>query len=137
MQAFLPSPMASATAMYHSGKSPLTRVREEAPEVPVPKGLKIRRLHKAFLRYHDPNNWPMLRAALQRMGRSDLIGNGKRHLIPHWQPDGTGDRHEGKRRPGRVRTQHTGLPPDSQGRRPRGRPKADKKAKKKGKRGGA
>ena len=123
VQAFLPSPMASATAMYHSGKSPLTRVRHDAPEVPIPKGLKVRRLHKAFLRYHDPNNWPMLRAALQRMGRSDLIGNGKRHLVPHWQPDGTGDRHEGKRRPGRARTQHTGLPPDSQGRRPAGKAK--------------
>jgi len=137
VQAFLPSPMASATAMYHSGKSPLTRVRESAPEVPIPKGLKVRRLHKAFLRYHDPNNWPMLRAALQRMGRSDLIGNGKRHLIPHWQPEGTGDRHEGKRRPGRVRTQHTGLPPDAQGRRPRMRGKAqgNKAPSKKGRRG--
>jgi len=118
VQAFLPSPMASATAMYHSGKSPLTRVRRDAPEVEVAKGLKTRRLHKAFLRYHDANNWPMLRAQLQRMGREDLIGNGKRHLIPHWQPAGTGEQHEGRRR-GRVRTQHTGLPPDSQGKRHR------------------
>ncbi|MEM6996521.1 MAG: YgiQ family radical SAM protein [Myxococcota bacterium] len=122
VQAFLPSPMASATAMYHSGKSPLSRVRHDAPSVPIPKGLKVRRLHKGFLRWHDPNNWPMLRAALRRMGREDLIGNGKRHLIPHWQPAGTGDRPEGGRRKGaHARTQHTGLPPDSQGRRPRRR----------------
>lgn len=119
VQAFLPSPMASATAMYHSGKSPLGRVRREGDDVPIPRGLKVRRLHKAFLRYHDANNWPMLRAALHRMGRSDLIGASKKHLIPHWQPAGTGEQHEGRRHQGRVRTQHTGLPPDSQGRRPK------------------
>jgi hypothetical protein len=45
-----------------------------------------RRLHKAFLRYHDPDNWPMLRQALKKMGRSDLIGNGHKHLIPSRQP---------------------------------------------------
>jgi len=54
------------------------------------RGLKQRRLHKAFLRYHDPENWPLLRETLQRMGRADLIGNGKKHLIPAWQPQGTG-----------------------------------------------
>lgn len=45
-----------------------------------------RRLHKAFLRYHDPNNWPLLREALMAMGRRDLIGNGPHHLIPTYQP---------------------------------------------------
>ena len=58
------------------------------------RGDKRRRLHKAFLRYHDPDNWPMLRAALKRMGRADLIGNGKRHLVPAWQPAGTGGKPE-------------------------------------------
>jgi hypothetical protein len=70
-------------------------------------------LHKAFLRYHDANNWPLLRKALHRMGRADLIGNGKRHLIPTWQPAGTGDAPEGARsaRGGKAfRTQHSGLP---------------------------
>ena len=52
----------------------------------IPKGIKVRRLHKAFLRYHDPENWPVLRDALKRMGRADLIGNGKQHLIPAYQP---------------------------------------------------
>ncbi|MCB1596939.1 MAG: DUF3362 domain-containing protein, partial [Gammaproteobacteria bacterium] len=37
-------------------------------------------------------NWPVLREALQRMGRADLIGNGQRHLVPSWQPAGTGKR---------------------------------------------
>ena len=75
----------------------------------------MRRLHKAFLRYHDANNWPLLREALKRMGRADLIGNGKRHLVPTWQPKGTGEQTSRAKRPGAktgrtFRTQHTGLP---------------------------
>jgi uncharacterized radical SAM protein YgiQ len=97
VQAYLPSPMAAATAMYHSGKDTLHKVRRNSGDITVPKGIKIRRLHKAFLRYHDAENWPMLREALQKMGRSDLIGNGKKHLIPSWQPAGTGGQGEGRR----------------------------------------
>jgi uncharacterized radical SAM protein YgiQ len=111
VQAFLPSPMATATAMFHSGKNPLKRVTRHSEEVLVPKGLKVRRLHKAFLRYHDPNNWPLLREALRRMGRADLIGSGKQQLVPAYQPAGTGEAPEGRRAASRpFRTQHTGLP---------------------------
>jgi uncharacterized radical SAM protein YgiQ len=113
VQAFLPSPMATATAMYHSGKNPLRRITRAGEEVRVPKGLKVRRLHKAFLRYHDANNWPVLREALRRMGRTDLIGSGKHQLVPAYQPVGTGDNAEGRRNVGAsrpFRTQHTGLP---------------------------
>jgi len=125
VQAFLPSPMATATAMWHSHKNPLHKVTRTSEEVHIPKGIKTRRLHKAFLRYHDANNWPMLREALKNMGRADLIGAGKNHLIPAWQPQGTGDASEGSRRPHKLRngkvagataakttpmrTQHTGL----------------------------
>jgi uncharacterized radical SAM protein YgiQ len=113
VQAFLPSPMATATAMYHSGKNPLKRITRASEEVVIPKGIKVRRLHKAFLRYHDPENWPVLRDALKRMGRADLIGNGKHHLIPAYQPVGSGA-HTGlpKLAPPiqTFRTQHTGLP---------------------------
>jgi hypothetical protein len=90
VQAFLPSPMATATAMYHSGKNPLHKVTRTSEDVLIPKGMRQRRLHKAFLRYHDPENWPLLREALQEMGRADLIGNGKKQLVPAWQPAGTG-----------------------------------------------
>jgi uncharacterized radical SAM protein YgiQ len=106
VQAFLPSPMATATAMYHSSKNPLKRVSRSSEEVVIPKGIKVRRLHKAFLRYHDPENWPLLRDALKRMGRADLIGNGKQHLIPAYQP--VGSSRSSPIRP--FRTQHTGLP---------------------------
>jgi uncharacterized radical SAM protein YgiQ len=118
VQAFLPSPMATATAMYHSGKNPLRRITRTSEEVHVPRGIRVRRLHKAFLRYHDANNWPLLRDALRQMGRADLIGNGKQHLVPTYQPIGTGRAHEGKRKAGSAppvkttpfKTQHTGLP---------------------------
>ena len=131
VQAFLPSPMATATAMYHSGKNPLHKVTRTSEDVVIPKGTRQRRLHKAFLRYHDPNNWPLLREALRQMGRSDLIGNGRHQLVPTYQPIGTGRAHEGHRKPGKTaasptrlqskpaanarpaqpfRTQHTGLP---------------------------
>ncbi|MEJ2609206.1 MAG: YgiQ family radical SAM protein [Candidatus Thiodiazotropha sp.] len=86
VQAFLPTPLAIASAMYHSGRNPLQKISRTSTQVSVVKGLKQRRLHKAFLRYHDPKNWPLLREALADMGRSDLIGNGKKHLIPNWQP---------------------------------------------------
>ncbi|HEY6865173.1 MAG TPA: YgiQ family radical SAM protein, partial [Burkholderiales bacterium] len=109
VQAFLPGPMATATAMYHTGRNPLRKITRDGERVTVPKGLRVRRLHKAFLRYHDPENWPVLRDALKRMGRADLIGPGRRCLVPAWQPEGTGLRHEG-RRTTPFRTQHTGLP---------------------------
>jgi uncharacterized radical SAM protein YgiQ len=87
VQTYLPSPMALSTAMYHSGFNPLKPVRRNASEkVEAVKGLRQRRLHKAFLRYHDPENWPTLREALKAMGRSDLIGSGKQHLVPREQP---------------------------------------------------
>ncbi|MGH8171267.1 MAG: DUF3362 domain-containing protein, partial [Steroidobacteraceae bacterium] len=120
VQAFLPSPMATATAMYHSGRNPLKRLSRSGGEVRIPKGLKVRRLHKAFLRYHDANNWPVLREALRRMGRGDLIGNGRHQLVPAYQPAGTGNSAEGQRARGTqqtFRTQHTGLPRNPRGAR--------------------
>jgi radical SAM superfamily enzyme YgiQ (UPF0313 family) len=78
--------MALATTMYHTGYNPLKKIQREGEKVFTAKGLRQRRLHKAFLRYHDAHNWPLLREALQTMGRADLIGNGKRHLVPSYQP---------------------------------------------------
>jgi uncharacterized radical SAM protein YgiQ len=147
VQTFYPSPMATATAMYHSGRNPLKRVHRtplaDDEAVDIVRGEKRRRLHKAFLRYHDPNNWPLLREALKSMGRADLIGNGKHHLIPTFQPltdgsyqsarrknstpagakDATGKAATGQaagkavNKPvrGRLLTQHTGLPPRATG----------------------
>ena len=90
VQNFLPTPLALATAMWHTEKNPLRKVTQESENVAVVRGGRQRKLHKAFLRYHDAENWPVLREALKAMGRADLIGPGKRHLIPAWQPAGTG-----------------------------------------------
>ena len=100
VQTFLPTPMALATAMYHTEKNPLKKVLGgKAEAVPVVRQGRTRRLHKAFLRYHAPDNWPLLREALKDMGREDLIGNSKKHLIPSYQPAGTGKQPEGMRTP--------------------------------------
>ena len=100
VQTFLPTPMALATAMYHTEKNPLKKVLGgKAETVPVVRQGRTRRLHKAFLRYHDPDNWPLLREALKEMGREDLIGNSRKHLIPLYQPAGTGKQPEGTRTP--------------------------------------
>ncbi len=97
VQTFLPTPMAIASAMYHTQRNPLRKVSKDSAKVETVRGGRQRRLHKAFLRYHDAENWPLLREALREMGRADLIGNGKKHLIPSFQPAGTGLRHEGGR----------------------------------------
>ncbi|HZL19039.1 MAG TPA: YgiQ family radical SAM protein [Polyangia bacterium] len=109
VQTFLPSPMATATAMYHSGRNPLHKLQRDGEIVPVAKGAKARRLHKAFLRYHDPANWPLLRQALRQMGRADLIGNGPDQLIPSRQP-AVGTPPVGAAPGGAFRTQHARRP---------------------------
>ncbi len=86
VQNFMPTPMALATAMYHSRKNPLHKVTPDSEAVETVRSGKTRRLHKAFLRYHDPENWDILREGLVRMGRGDLIGNGERHLVPRHNP---------------------------------------------------
>ncbi len=119
VQTFYPSPMATATAMYHTDLNPLkgiSRDPKRAERVDIVRGERRRRLHKAFLRWHDPNNWPLLREALKSMGRADLIGNGKQQLIPNWQPATDGSYQSARRKnstpaPGTALTQHTGLPP--------------------------
>lgn len=127
VQAFYPSPMATATTMYHTARNPLRKVTYKTEKVGTVKDPQQRRLHKAFLRYHDPNNWPLLRDALKAMGRADLIGDGKHQLIPKHQPltdgyksarrknstppGGAGARGKARGKP--MLTQHTGLPPRS------------------------
>jgi len=131
VQTFYPSPMATATAMYHTDLNPLKGISRDparAERVDTVRGEKRRRLHKAFLRWHDAANWPLLREALKAMGRADLIGNGRHQLIPTCQPAGDAGYVSARRKnstpaavrsaavqPGRLLTQHTGLPPRDTG----------------------
>ena len=129
-QTFYPSPKATATTMYHTNKNPLRKITRDSETVDIVRGEKRRRLHKAFLRYHDASNWPLLREALKAMGRADLIGNGKHHLIPTYQPLNDGGYTSARKKnstttagaakpapvvKGRMLTQHTGLPPRDNG----------------------
>ena len=114
--------MATATAMYHTGRNPLEKVGYKRGKVDSVKDPGQRRLHKAFLRYHDPQNWPLLRETLKNMGRADLIGDGDHQLIPAVQPGDTGAyqaprrkntsaAHRKRLHKKKVLTTHTGLPP--------------------------
>ena len=122
VQAFYPSPMATATAMYHSRKNPLRKVTYKSDTVDIVKSPEKRRLHKALLRYHDPQNWPLIREALRDMGLARLIGEGPGKLVPATQPSddsinvsarrkNRSAAHEKRVRKGKALTQHTGLPP--------------------------
>jgi len=117
----------------------LRKVSYKSEEVLQVKDAEQRKFHKALLRYHDPNNWEMLREALRKMGRADLIGDDDSHLIPTNQPE-TGRGYQAQRRKNteqahqrrtgkKLLTQHTGLPP-----RDKGGGKPLKKSKKSGRR---
>lgn len=134
VQAFYPSPMATATAMYHSGKNPLSKVGYKTDDVAVVKTPEQRRLHKALLRYHDPENWQLIRDALTTLGRKDLIGNGDNQLVPAHDAQNnyaaprrknSDQAHKRRLQKNRLLTQHTGLPPRETGGKkspgPRGR----------------
>jgi hypothetical protein len=126
VQTFLPTPMALATTMYHTERNPLRKLSRDGEHVGTVRSGRQRKLHKAFLRYHDPANWPVLRETLREMGRADLIGNGKHQLIPTYQPATDGSYQSARRKnstpgapvKGRLLTQHTGLPPRETGAAP-------------------
>ncbi|QTR50755.1 YgiQ family radical SAM protein [Candidatus Thiothrix anitrata] len=157
VQAFYPSPMASATTMYHTDKNPLHKVTYKSEKVATAKSPEQRKLHKAFLRWHDPKNWPLLRKAIAEMGRQELIGDGENQLIPHYKAGeeqlvyeahrrkNKGGEHQkrvgkaasippaNKQQGGKeMLTQHTGLPPKPHAgtnskQKPTGNPKQCKK----------
>ncbi len=109
VQNFYPSPMANATTIYHTELNSLKNLKGNSEKVPVAKGERQRRLHKALLRYHDPKGWPMIREALRAMGMAKLIGKGKGCLVPEETRD------ELKQKPkagGQIAvTKHTGVNP--------------------------
>ncbi|PRD22042.1 UNVERIFIED_CONTAM: UPF0313 protein [Trichonephila clavipes] len=108
VQNFYPSPMANATTIYHTEMNSLRNIKNNTEQVPVPKGARQRRLHKAILRYHDPAGWPMIREALRKMGKANLIGKGPNCLVPE---EGRNEKTaKGKGGKGRAAlTRHTGF----------------------------
>jgi len=108
VQNFYPSPMANATTIYHTEMNSLRNIKNNTEVVPVPKGARQRRLHKAILRYHDAAGWPMIREALRKMGKANLIGKGPNCLVPEEGRDEKAGKGGSKRgRP--ALTRHTGF----------------------------
>lgn len=110
VQNFYPSPMATATAMYYSERNPLKKLSYKSEKVLTAKGERVRRLHKALLRYHDPKNWPLIRETLKEQGRYDLIGDGDKQLVPaetsrfsSTKKPGSRERLQSKQKPGKKR----------------------------------
>jgi len=122
VQTFMPTPMALATTMYHSRRNPLRRVGADTETVDTARSGRQRKFHKALLRWHDPDNWPLIREGLKAMGRADLIGNRPDQLVPRDGPAGramsqaTGNT--------AARAPSRGNPPSSGARRVSGKPSA-------------
>jgi uncharacterized radical SAM protein YgiQ len=81
VQDFIPAPYDIATAMYYTGLDPFTK-----EPVPVARGLKDRRLQRALMQFFKPENYFLVREALETAGRRDLIGSGCDALIPAEPP---------------------------------------------------
>ena len=97
VQTFMPTPMALATTMYYSRRHPLRKVSQDSETVETARAGKVRKFHKALLRWHDAENWPLIREGLKALGRTDLIGRRPDQLVPHHQPGGVRGAANGKK----------------------------------------
>ncbi|UCF34951.1 MAG: YgiQ family radical SAM protein [Phycisphaerales bacterium] len=76
VQDFIPAPFDIAACMYHTGLDPMTR-----KPVYVAKYLRDRKLQRALMQFFKPENYFLVRKALIKAGRRDLIGDGCNSLI--------------------------------------------------------
>ncbi len=76
VQDFYPTPGTISTVIYYTGIHPMTE-----KEVYVCRDYKEKQMQRALLQYANPKNYALVREALIRAGRSDLIGNGEGCLI--------------------------------------------------------
>jgi uncharacterized radical SAM protein YgiQ len=81
VQDFIPAPFDIATCMYHTGLDPFT-----GEEVYVAKHLRDRKLQRGLMQFFKPENYFLVREALLKAGRGDLIGNGCDCVIPAHAP---------------------------------------------------
>jgi radical SAM superfamily enzyme YgiQ (UPF0313 family) len=77
VQDFIPAPFDIATCMYHTGLDPFT-----GEDVYIAKGLRDRKMQRALMQFFKPENYFLVREALLKAGRPDLIGSGCDCLIP-------------------------------------------------------
>ena len=94
VQDYYPTPGTPSTVMYYTGINPL-----DGKEVYVARDYHEKQLQRALLQYNRPQNYDLVVEALQKCGRTDLIGNGPDCLI---RPRGSaphGDAHKGGKPP--------------------------------------
>lgn len=77
VQDFYPTPATVSTCMYYTGLNPLTM-----EPVYVPKNPHEKAMQRALIQFKDPKNYDLVKEALCKAGRTDLIGFGKECLIP-------------------------------------------------------
>ena len=76
VQDFIPTPGSLSTCMYYTGLNPLT-----GEKVYVARTVKEKALQRALLQYRNPANYRLVHEALQKAGRTDLIGYDAKCLI--------------------------------------------------------
>jgi uncharacterized radical SAM protein YgiQ len=78
VQDFYPTPGSLSTAMYYTGVNPLT-----GKPVYIPREQKEKNMQRALLQFNMPQNYKLVKEALEKCGREDLIGKGRNCLIPY------------------------------------------------------
>ena len=77
VQDFYPTPSTISTCMYYTGLDPRTM-----EPIYVPKSSHEKAMQRAFIQYREPRNYDLVKEALLKAGRNDLIGFDKKCLIP-------------------------------------------------------
>ena len=81
VQDFIPTPLDVATTMYYTGLDPIT-----LKPVYVAKGLRDKKTQRSLMQFFRPENYFVVREALEQEGRQDLIGTHRDALIPPYAP---------------------------------------------------
>ena len=84
VQDFYPTPSTLSTVMYATGLDPRTMEKVYIPTDPHEKAMQ-----RALIQYRNPVNYQLVREALMKAGREDLIGTGPKCLIRPWPPKPT------------------------------------------------
>ena len=97
VQDFYPTPSTISTCMYYTGVDPRTMEKVYVPHNPHEKAMQ-----RALIQYRNPKNYDLVKEALLKAGRQDLIGFGKECLIAprkeRWKEEAWKKHHKKKRK---------------------------------------
>ena len=106
VQDFYPTPSTLSTVMYYTGLDPRTMDKVYVPTDPHEKAMQ-----RALIQYRNPKNYYLVREALLKAHREDLIGSGPKCLIRAVPPG---------------QTRHAAPPPKPAAKKPPAKPAARK-----------